>query len=53
MTEHRKLAAMMWLVFVVASALAIFRPDHIYTFLAGMSFGTALLASLICWKWGI
>lgn len=51
MTEHRVLAAMMWLIFVVSAALAVFRVDHIYTFIAGMSFGTALLATLICWKW--
>jgi hypothetical protein len=53
MSAHRYLAVMLWLTFAVSTALAVFRPDHIYTFLAGMSFGSALLASLICWKWGL
>lgn len=53
MTEHRFLAAMMWVVFAISSALALSFGDRIYTFIAGMAFGSALLASLICWKWGI
>jgi len=51
MSAHRYHAAMLWLCFVVSTALAVFAPDHVYTFLSGMSFGSALLATLICWKW--
>jgi len=51
MTEHRWITFLMWLIFIASTALAVWKVTHPYTFLSGMSFGVAFLATAICWRW--
>lgn len=52
-TNRRTAAALLWAISAVSAVLLAVDPNFIYAWLLGFASGAALLATLLCWKWGL